>query len=182
MLMIDRNQLIEELRFRIKDGASPSGLIRHILAVAGDQISYADLCGILQDAFCLPAVRISLSSVSAEHDHRGAILNKTLLMEILLHRSDWDTHPWADATWLDGLQLRTLKEIGKEVRAAPYPGLTDKNWSSLSPEEKEVLHAQLVSSIVISERMEVLSTLVERLQMRLDELEGISPVHPDKRS
>lgn len=173
--MQDPMQLIDNLRVRFRDGATPSALIQHILMVRGDAISYSELCDVLQETFRLPVVRISPSSVTPERDHRGATLNKTLLMEIVQWRHDWDasrSHNCpGEPSWMDGLSLRTPEEIGSEVRAAPFPGLTQKSWDSLSPEERDTLHVHLTSSIIISQRVEVLSRLVERLQERLHELE-----------
>jgi hypothetical protein len=171
--MADRTNLIDDLRNRFKDGATPSELIRRILSVLGNTISYTELCDVLQEAFHLPVVRISLSSTAPRHDHRGAILNKTLLMEIVQRRSDWDapcshTLP-VKPSWMDCLSQETLEDIVNKVRAAPFPGLSDTSWSMLRPKEQEALYAHLVSSIVISQRVEVLSKLAERLQEKLSE-------------
>jgi hypothetical protein len=82
--------LIQDLRKRFKDGATPSGLIQCILDYAGDTITYPELCDLLREAFRLPVVRISRSSLAPEHDHKGAILNRTLLTELVQSRSEWD--------------------------------------------------------------------------------------------
>jgi len=173
--MTDRIPLLDDLRSRLKEGTTPSGLIRHILSVLGSTISYTELCDVLQDAFHLPVVRLSPSSVAPEQVHRGAILIKTLLMEIVQRRSAWDTslsHALpVKPSWMDGLTLRTPQDIGCEVRTTPFPGLTSKSWSVLNPEEQEALYVQLISGIVLSQRVEIISRLAERLQEKVDELE-----------
>jgi hypothetical protein len=173
--MTDRAQLLDDLRMRIEDGATPSRLIRHVLDVLGATISYSELCDVLQDAFQLPVVRISPSSLAPQHDHRGVVLNKTLLMEIVHRRGDWDAgrsqeHPMAQS-WMDGLALRSPEEIRNEVRTAPVPGLNAKSWSALTSEEQDALHGHLTGTIVLAQRVEVLSRLVERLQEKICELE-----------
>lgn len=178
--MTDRMQLIEDLGIRLKDGASPSGLIRYVLSVLGDAVSYVDLGDVLQAAFHLPVVRLSRSSVAPERDHKGVILNKTLLLEIVQRRSDWDASdsPSMKSSWMDSLALRSPQEIGKEVRSSPFPELTNTSWSALSPEERESLCVQHISGIVNSQRLEVLSRLVERLQEKVNELEHHDSLAP----
>jgi hypothetical protein len=166
--MADRDQLNNDLRTRLKDGSTPSALIQHILTVLGEAVSYTELCGVLQEAFSLPIARISLSSVTSPHDHRGITLNKTILMEMIQRRRAWDTldtlaHS-VRPSWMDGLMLRSPEAIASEVRASPVPGLHPKSWSSLSPEEQDALYVHLTSGIVLSQRVEVLARLVERLQ------------------
>lgn len=40
--MTNRLHLLEELRARMKDGATPSELVRHVLAVRGNSVSHAE--------------------------------------------------------------------------------------------------------------------------------------------
>jgi hypothetical protein len=173
--MTDRTQLIEDLRIRLLDGATPSRLIQQILVAMGDAISYAELCDLLQRAFQLPVARISPSSLGPQHDHRGVVLNKTILPEIVQRRAEWDAarpHGYAvEQSWMDGLSLPTPEAIGNEVRAAPIPGLSLASWGVLTPEEQDILHGNLTSALVFSQRIEVLSRLVERLQEKICELE-----------
>jgi hypothetical protein len=175
-MMNDRIRLIRDLRKQFKDGATPSRLIHHILDETSGTITYSEICGILQEAFCLPVVRISRSSVSPQKDHRGVILNRTLLADLVQARSKWDSpHPDAVAnelSWMDGVAVNSTESIACDVRKKPFPGLSNKSWSALSSEEQEALYVQLTTGIVFSQRVEILARLVERLQGKIVELES----------
>ncbi len=167
-------QLIDDLRSRLKDGTTPSALIRHILDVLGNAVSYSQLCEILENAFALPVARISPLSVAPEQDNRGIVLNKTILTEMVQRRSVWDAvisndHP-GEPSWMDGLSLKTAQDIASGLRKAPVPGLSDKSWAGLSAEEQDALYVQLTSSLVMSQRVEVMARLVERLQEKVHAL------------
>lgn len=89
-------------------------------------------------------------------------------MEIVQRRTAWDD-PSSDPTsgsgcWLDGVVVRPVQEIAAEVRNAPHPGLSLASWAALRPDEQEALRVQLISGIVLSERLLVLANLIERLQ------------------
>lgn len=169
--MNDRSQLLEELRVLVKDGATPSRLLHAIFARLGDTVSYGDLCGILEDAFNLPVARLCPASVAPKKDFRGVVLNKTLLMEVVWRRHSWDPchahNSHAQSSWMDDLVLESPEDIGKRVRSGPIPGLSQASWSALTLEEQETLHIQLASALIVSQRVEVLSRLVERLQEKL---------------
>ncbi len=166
--MIERMRLVENLRSSLKDGATPSRLIRDILAQWGDSISYREVQEILREAFQLPIVRLGPSL-----SYRKGILNQTLLAEIVQNRKRWEAlipGP-VESFWLDGLQVADPEEVKQRVTAGPYPGLSKESWAALRPDEREALFVQLASGIVLSERVELLARLAERLQQKVDELQ-----------
>jgi hypothetical protein len=169
--MKHRTELIDGLRRHLKKGSTPAGLLEYIRAELGDEASYGVLTGLLEEAFRLPVARLSRSSAGPEKDDRGTILNKTLLMEIVQRREEWDTDP-EEPSWIDGLKVRSPVDVKQAVSSAPFPGLSSESWASLKPEEREALYLQLASSMVNSERIEVLARLAERLQERILEQES----------
>jgi hypothetical protein len=165
--------MIDGMRRVLKHGSTPSGLLEYVRSELGDDVSYGDLTRLFEEAFRLPIARLSLSSVGPQKDDRGKVLNRTLLMEIVQRREEWDIDA-EDESWIDGLTVRSPVEVKDAVSSQPYPGLSVESWAKLRPEEQERLYVQLASSIVNSERVEVLSKLAERLQERLLEQEKAS--------
>lgn len=165
-------KLIHDLRSLVKDGATPSRLIRHILSELGEKTSQSDLQKILMQAFQLPIVQISPYSTT---DQKGIVLNRTLLPEIVGNRNLWDTEkPSASnghVSWLDGLHVQHPGDAMDKLMSTPYPGISEQSWAALHPEEQNGLFLQLASSRVLSDRVELLSRLAERLQEKIDELE-----------
>src|SRR5258708_18973622 len=109
--MTDRHRLIEELQTLLVDGATPSRLIQHILSHMSQDSTW-EIKQLLQEAFHLPIVRLSPLMLSGEKDFRGSILNKTLLVEMVQRRNEWDTASASSASppsWLDQIHVRSLE-------------------------------------------------------------------------
>jgi hypothetical protein len=173
--MTDRAGLVQELRHSFKDGATPSRLIRDVVKQLGDSPSYWDVEAILTEAFQLPVVRLNPSIVSGQKVCNNSIYNKALLAEIVQNRDRWDTFDLTScreqSSWLQGLRLASPQDTKNKVEAAPYPGLSKASWAALHPDEREALFVQLASSMVLSDRVDLLSRLAERLQEKIDLLE-----------
>jgi hypothetical protein len=173
--MVDRAKLVQDLRNRLKDGATPSRLIREIIAQLGDTISSKEVQEILAESFQLPIVRLGPSRDLDQKSYRQGILNRTLLAEIIENRDRWEAMMSSsprNPSWLDGLNVAGPEEVRKKLDAGCYPGLSRESWAALSADEQQTLLVQLASGQVLSDRLEMLSRLAERLQEKIDELEG----------
>jgi hypothetical protein len=173
--MKDHNQIIQDLRHLCKDGATPSRLIQHIVRWVGITVSYRDIIEILEKAFTLPIVRIGPSVGSSDTKVKGDVLNKTLLMEIVERRAEWDeasssTTPFLPS-WMDGLRAASPQNTEDNLRSSPIAGLSNEKRAILSLDEQNAIYVQLSSAVLFSQRVEVLSKLAERLQEKINELE-----------
>lgn len=173
--MVERAKLVQDLRVRLKDGATPLRLMRDIIAYLDGSASPREVREILAESFQLPLVRLGPSLDLDQISYRQGILNRTLLAEIVANKERWEASISASArtsSWLDGLQMTDPEDVRTNRAADSYPGLSKESWAALRPDERQALLAQLASGLVLSERMEVLSRLAERLQEKIDELEG----------
>jgi hypothetical protein len=173
--MVERYQLVQNLRDQLKDGATPLRLIRDIIAQLGDTTSSREVQEVLEESFQLPIVRLSPSLDLGQKSYRQGILNRTLLAEIVANRERWEaliSSSRGNSSWLDGVQVTSPEEVRMKAAAESYPGLSRESWAALSPDEQQALLVQLASGLVLSDRVEVLARLAERLQEKIDELEG----------
>ena len=73
--MTPRSKLLVDLRRSLKEGATPSKLIRPIQSESSHSLSYQDLCTIFEEVIHLSAVRLSPTSANARSDHRGVVFD-----------------------------------------------------------------------------------------------------------
>jgi len=150
-------------------------LIRDIIAHLGDTASSREVREILAESFQLPLVRLGPSLDLSQMSYKQGILNRVLLAEIVANKERWEAllspSPRV-SSWLDGLQVTNPEEVRTKIAADSYPGLSKESWAALRPDEQQALIVQLASGLVLSERFEILARLAERLQEKIDELEG----------
>ena len=170
--MDDRRDLVNELRRQFLDGATPSALLQVIRQEMGERVSHLEACDVFNEAFQLPVVRFGPAVVSNTTELHGRMLNKTLLMEIVQLSPEWNENE--STSWFEGAEVTDPSELKRRVAAQPFPGISEGSWLGLRPEERESLLVQFASSQVISQRLEVLARLAERLQQKVTELEAAS--------
>jgi hypothetical protein len=181
--MVERSQLVQNLRDHLKDGATVLRLIRDVIAQLGDTASSREVQEVLAESFQLPVVRLGPSLDLDQRDYRQGILNRTLLAEIVENRERWEalmSSP-GNSSWLDGLHVTSPEEVRKKLAADSYPGLSRESWAALRPDEQQALLVQLASGLVLSARLEILSRLAERLQDKIDARKGDASHIPDRR-
>jgi hypothetical protein len=169
--MIDREQLIVELRNQFKDGATPAALIRWLMDELGESATHAEVCAILERAFHLPVVRLGLSILPKD----ASVLNRWHLMEIIEHRAEWDDG--GSATWMDGLVVEDPVEVRRRLDGSRPNEISQASWEKLEPRERESLLTTVASAEVISQRLSVLCRLAERLQEKIAESTAIAVTH-----
>ena len=169
--MISRSVIIQELREMIKNGAPPSRLLRHIISRnPGEELNHWVLREYLEEAFGLPSARLLQSDTDYTNpDLRYAVLNRTLIPEIIQRRKAWDScQSISEQCWLDNLAATNPEQAEEEAQRIPYGGLSQTGWDSLSRDEQEIVHLQLAGSRILSERVAILATLAERLQQQVE--------------
>jgi hypothetical protein len=175
MTMVERSRLVQRLRQLFKDGATPLRLIREVLAAFGEDTSSRQVRDILGESFQLPLVRLGPSLDLSQQGYRHGGLNRTLLVEIVENKERWERlvpSSAEESSWMDGLKVTGPEAVRTKLAADSYPGLSRETWAALSPGEQQALLVQLASGLILSEHFEVLCRLAERLQEKIDELEG----------
>ena len=168
--MVDRRELINELREKFLEGATPSALINLVRQRVPYRPPGFEQMDIIEEAFFIPLVaQFGLSKAGPITEDHGRVLNKVLLPEMLLHSLEWNET--GDA-WFTGAKISDPAEIRDRLDRETYPGLSETTWNNLSTDERDALLGQLAHGEVMSQRTEVLARLCERLQRRIDKLEA----------
>jgi len=168
--MVDHRELINELREKFREGATPSALINLVRQRVPYRPPGFEQMDIIEEAFLVPlGAQFGLSKAALISEEHGRVLNKVLLPEMLMHSSEWNET--GDA-WFTGAKVSDPTEVRKRVADEPYPGLSETSWNNLSTKERDSLLVQLSTGEVLSERTEILALLCERLQRRIEKLEA----------
>jgi hypothetical protein len=174
--MSTRPEVVNELRWLFKGGATPSRLIRHIVERhEGERSYHALIQEYFLEAFGIPIVRGLNPIDDYQHaDLRYAFLNEWLVHEMIQRRKEWDTELTETSeagAWLDSLAAGDDKQRFREVQSVNLPDL-DVCWPRLAPEERDYIHRSLASARGLYESVKILSRLAECLQQQLIELQA----------
>src|SRR5262249_6980575 len=123
-------EIVQELRVLFRKGATPSRLLRHIISrFPGEVVSPWTLRDYLEKAFGVPMARlIQPGMVGSADQTRLAVLNRTLIPEILERRAAWDEAGSSLPTggcWFDGLAATDPEEVKASTNGKPHPSLSE---------------------------------------------------------
>ena len=163
-------RLITELRNLFKGGATPSRLVRLIVARhgSGPQIDRL-IRAYFREAFRLPMFRASASLLTMPSQELPfAGVNAGAVHQIVERRAEWDREPSSGVTWMDALQTRGE---GVERTAPEQSGEFAALREQLGEPARDYLKRLVWGSQDLHEKVVILSRLVERLQEQVLELE-----------
>jgi hypothetical protein len=179
--MRTRPEVVHELRSLFKEGATPSALIRHVIARhEGERNLHPLIQAYFREAFGVPIVRgLSPTDDYRQADLRCAFLNEQLAHEMVQRRGEWDS-PGGDESggaWLDALSASDDQQRLSQLQAPP-PEL-GRCWPQLTPSEQSFIQRSLASANGLYEAVKILSRLAECLQQKIVRLEAGAPEEPD---
>ena len=172
-----RAEIISELRSILKEGATPSRLIRHIVERhSGESGMHTLIQEYFLETFGVPIVRGLKPLDDYDHaDLRYAFLNNDLLHDIVQKRLEWDGD-FTDApelnSWLDTLIASDDHERIRQMQSS-VPNDLKHCWPQLSLEEQYYIQMSSASANGLNEKVKILSRLVEQLQQKVIELEQL---------
>lgn len=142
-------QVIAELRDLFRGGATPSRLVRHVVARHGGGPQLDRLVrAYFREAFGVPMFRASADLLTLPPEELPfADMNAAVIHQIVARRAKWDNSP-GGPTWMDGL---TATDEGQPTESAQRLTATAQH-----------LHEQVA----------ILSRLVEQIQGRVVALES----------
>ena len=169
--------VIQELRTLFKNGATPSGLIQHIVARHPNEGNWH---GLIQDyfreGFGVQIVRgLTPKETYQDIDLRYSYLNEDVLHEMVQSRSTWDREADksedAVASWLDSLVATNALDRLQEAKRGGVPPDLSESWNRLSDRERNAILLANSGYKGRTEMVHILARLVERLQQQLVTLE-----------
>jgi hypothetical protein len=174
--------VIAELRALFKSGATPSRLMRHIVAHHGSQpIPEIDrlIRAYFREGFGIPMFRASADILAMEQeDLRIADYSANVIHRMVETKSEWDKNITANGhlttSWIDSLSASNESLLLEQS----HPELTIELsgvWSSLDENAKEFIKRLLGNSRVLYEKVALLATLAEQLQQQVIALENALP-------
>ncbi len=169
--MIEREEIIHELRKLIKDGAT----IPKCLRVICKKFNISNMAAVdfIRLAFRLgPSIihRATGGYKKADADNTQRGLATFLVLPMLVqNRHEWDeTVTQEFNNWFDSLSCSSSESVEGKALASIRD---DKDWAKVPEAVREQYLTAERSRLVLSEYGEIVSRLAERLQLRIDELE-----------
>lgn len=161
-------RVIAELRALFKQGATPSRLVRHVVAEHGSGPDTDRLVrAYFREAFGVSMFRASASLLDLPPEQLAfAGITARTVHQMVERRREWD----ADGSWMDPL---TATDVGTQfAQAHPEraPGLAVV-WGQLDESTRDELRRLFSGSHYQHEQVEILSRLVEQLQQQILALE-----------
>lgn len=141
--MIPDPKVIAELRSLFKTGATPSRLVRHIVAEHGTTPDTDRLVrAYFREGFGVPMFRASASLLTLPPEALSfAGVNSGTVHQIVQHRAEWDTD--GGTSWLDSLPPVAALNSGESTEAATVRYLSESN--AILSRLVERLQAQVVA-------------------------------------
>ncbi len=170
--MTTEEEVQAELRAMLRDGATVSQLVRHTVERTGIEPAYPRAARIVRQAFGLPLggwYVLAATESFGTGDVPDSKLTWAFLIDMMEHRPAWDTDPHREPAWFDGLPKSTFDELKRAVGSRH--GLSPEGWAALGEKDRERVIRGQANEISLSEDVQLLAALAERLQQRVNELE-----------
>jgi hypothetical protein len=168
--------VVADLRALFREGTTPSGLIKHIVACHPTEPNPFGLVqAYFREAFAVPLVRVSTSAADYRSDDlRLAHLNVHLVHEIVQHRAEWDSES-ASATgarecWLNSVAATDELALINQAHVATLPEFAGC-WDSLGRDAQDYVKRLTGNVNALYEKVRILARLAESLQRRINERE-----------
>jgi len=167
------NEIVyEDIRDLFRSGASVAELVRFSSERLGPTARQHEFAKAVRDAFGLtPEGWYVLSSTESFGSGKvpDSLLTWVYLREILLLRDKWDTPANGTPRWYDGLEKTQSKERHAEAEET-RGGISKEGWAALSKEDRDNIRMIEATRLGLSEDVQILAALAERLQQRVNEL------------
>lgn len=167
-------QLVEDIRRMFLDGATPSRLVRYVVANAPIRDDDIRLRRLVQDyfseAFGIFLRRIPLSDSDLRNDFSSAGLNQLPLHRIVQNKSDWLNNRQA-GSWLDDLEVTESNEWSDSVDLSSETELAGV-LDHLDDSATKAIKRWISNINFLYEQVQILAALAERLQEKIDQLEA----------
>lgn len=165
-----------ELRAMFRDGCTVSQLVRRANELAGDDLPPPRVARLIRQTFGVGVGGWYLVGYTESFGH-GEVPDSKLtwvfLPNILANRPAWDADPDREPAWYDGFEKSTDAEL--KVAADLRHGLTPEGWAALSERDRDRVRMIEATRLGLSEDIQLLAALAERLQRRVNELEQQLP-------
>jgi hypothetical protein len=165
-------RVIAELRALFKAGATPSRLVRHIVAEHGTTPDTDRLVrAYFREAFGVPMFRASadLLTLPPEQLPFAGITARTV-HQMVENRTEWDTEGTA-RSWMESLAATDVGELFTQTHPEREPGF-DVVWQQLDEPTRNSLRRLISSNQLLSEQVAILSRLAEQLQQQVMDLQS----------
>jgi len=168
--------VIAELRELFKSGATPSRLMRHIIAHHGQQIipwTNKLIRAYFREAFGIPMFRASADLLAMGPEGlRIAPESAVVIHEMVKKRTEWDRSriTKAEETWMDSLAVTEALKQTDSTQTESFAGNSNW-WNQLDDETKQYVKEMIVYTHSLSLKVAILSTLAEQLQQQILVLE-----------
>jgi len=164
-------QVVDDLQRMMRDGTTPSRLIRHIMAHHADDSSRDFRIRVLD--YFHEAFRVFLRGLPREtedwsNEYSNPHHNQFLLHHIVQHRAHWDQS--GDCAWLGDLKATDQGALNDSIDLNQQPefaGVVDH----LDETAEKAIKSIMGSANALYELVQVLAALAERLQQKVDRLE-----------
>jgi hypothetical protein len=166
--------VIAELRAMFKSAATPSRLMRHIIAHHGSHaLPEIDrlIRAYFREAFCVPMFRASASLLALGPE--GLLIagiNASVIHRMIEARGEWDQDAKAEGgaveTWMDSLVATDQGSLNDRVHpelSSEFAGV----WDQFDDSTKQSIKRLIGNSQGLYEQVNILSVLVEQLQMQI---------------
>lgn len=160
-------RVIDELRTLFKSGATPSRLVRRIVACHPGEPQLDRLIrDYFRQAFGVSMFRASSNLLSVPPEQLPfAGINAATIREMVQRRPQWDREAVPKRTWMDGESVGDRSPLEQTPEFAAI-------WEQLDEPARTALNRAIEISHDLSETVGTLSRLVEQLQEQVIALEA----------
>ena len=164
--------LVNDLRTHFKTGATPSALIRFIVEHhPGEPAIDVLVRAYFREAFLVPMLQIGREGVEwIAQGAEAATLNGRVIHRMVATRGEWDRSISEEsprpACRLDSVTATAESDL---LRAAEHrtPAELAGSWDQIDEQGKRFIARTLASARSLSEKVQILAALAERLQQQL---------------
>ena len=170
--MPDHTELSRELVELLGRGATVAELVRYARHTVGEDRPTREWAEAVRRAFGLRLggwYILPATESFGTGDVPDSKLTWVFLRDILANRPAWDTDPDREPAWFDGLEKSTFEQLRTAV--GNHHGLSPEGWAALGEKDRERVIGSQANQISLSEDVQLLAALAERLQRRVNELE-----------